>query len=249
MNQGYELPNGGGVTISTRLAGRLMEALRGGEFAASAKLPAETELAARFGVSRSVVRDALATLERAGVVERGRGVGTVVNRQVLALGCRLDMKFEYNDFVRAAGGVPGTDSVKVYAAAAEAEVAQALEVDVGEPLVVCEKRILASGRPVIWSIDHLPGALFEGDSWQRLDWARPVFDLLWEERGIAVDSSLARLGAVVGPGPVRRALGLAEGEALMLVDEVGYFKLGRPVLHSSGFYTSYFDFTLLRKRF
>jgi len=41
-------------------------------------LPTETELQAQFGVSRSVVRQAMATLANEGLVVRGRGRGTVV---------------------------------------------------------------------------------------------------------------------------------------------------------------------------
>ncbi len=42
------------------------------------KLPPERELAERFGVSRSSVRDAVRTLELMGLVERRQGSGTVV---------------------------------------------------------------------------------------------------------------------------------------------------------------------------
>ena len=51
--------------------------------------PPETELAAAMGVSRTVIRDALSELEREGLVERVRGIGTVVNRSVVALEHRL----------------------------------------------------------------------------------------------------------------------------------------------------------------
>lgn len=245
----YRMPNMGGSTIAKRLTVKLLDELRNGIFKEAVRLPSEVELAEHFGVSRSVIRDVLADLEGEGYVERGRGVGTVVNRQIVNLPSRMDMKFEYNDLIRVSGCVPSTDAVRLYQKPADEFLADKLGVDAGEPLIVCEKRVNASGTPVIYSIDHLPEALFERLDWRTLDWAAPVFDLLLDHCGIDVDSFISRLAATPGPAGVRDKLHVAENEALILLDEVGYYKLNRPILHSLGFYTNYFDFSLLRRNF
>jgi GntR family transcriptional repressor for pyruvate dehydrogenase complex len=56
------------------------EAIDGGELIAGDKLPAEPDLATMFGISRSVVREALKVLELSGYLEvrRGYGGGTFV---------------------------------------------------------------------------------------------------------------------------------------------------------------------------
>ena len=59
-----------------------------------------------LGVSRTVVRDALSELERDGYLERVRGIGTLVNRDVLKVENRMDQKLEFNRMIRAAGRVP-----------------------------------------------------------------------------------------------------------------------------------------------
>lgn len=249
MNREYRLPNMGGPTISTRLTVQMMQELRSGLFKDADRLPSEVELAEQFGVSRSVIRDVLADLEREGYVERGRGVGTLINRQIVELRNRLDLKFEYNDLIVGAGAIPSTDSVKLYQRQADEFLADRLDIDEGEPLIVCEKRVLASGQPVIYSIDHIPQVIFEGTDWKSFDWSAPVFDLLWEHSGITVNASITRIASVIGPQPIRASLKVAEDEAITLLDEVGYYKLSRPILHTSGFYTNYFDFTMMRKKF
>ena len=60
----------GGTVISDRVVTQLLEQLRSGRYAGLDRLPAELDLAAELGVSRTVVRDALSTLERSGYVER-----------------------------------------------------------------------------------------------------------------------------------------------------------------------------------
>ena len=74
----------GGAVISDRIVASLLEELRTGRYARADRLPAEVDLAAELGVSRTVIRDALSEMERAGYVERVRGIGTVVNRTVLS---------------------------------------------------------------------------------------------------------------------------------------------------------------------
>lgn len=59
---------------------RLVEGLRGGEWRPGDMLPSEPELAARFGVSISTVRAAIAQLVAANVLARRQGKGTYVSR-------------------------------------------------------------------------------------------------------------------------------------------------------------------------
>ena len=85
----------GGELRSHQAARRLLEELRRGHYADAAQLPSELELADVLGVSRTVVRDALSDLERDGYLERVRGIGTLVNRDVVQLKNRMDQKLEF----------------------------------------------------------------------------------------------------------------------------------------------------------
>ena len=66
-------PRLGGVLISNQVVAELLEQLRNGIWQDTDHLPPELELANRLNVSRTVVRDALSELERAGYIERVRG--------------------------------------------------------------------------------------------------------------------------------------------------------------------------------
>lgn len=56
----------------------LVERLRSGEYPPGARLPAERQLAAEFGVSRPTIREALTALELMGAVDTHVGAGTFV---------------------------------------------------------------------------------------------------------------------------------------------------------------------------
>ncbi|MEO8249197.1 MAG: FadR/GntR family transcriptional regulator [Burkholderiales bacterium] len=54
------------------------DCIRGGRLAVGEKLPTEAELMAKFGVSRTVVREAISRLAAGGLVDTRHGVGTFV---------------------------------------------------------------------------------------------------------------------------------------------------------------------------
>ena len=61
-----------------RVAQALIEEISSGKFAVGSLIATETELCARFGVSRNTARAALAILSDMGLVTRHAGIGTVV---------------------------------------------------------------------------------------------------------------------------------------------------------------------------
>ena len=101
-----------GELRSHQAARRLLEELRRGRYADAAQLPSELELADVLGVSRTVVRDALSDLERDGYLERVRGIGTLVNRDVVRVENRMDQKLEFNRMIRSIGRVPHSDNLR-----------------------------------------------------------------------------------------------------------------------------------------
>lgn len=64
--------------LSERLISSISDAIIGGELEPGDRLPTERALAERFGVSRTVVRDAVKTLSGRGIVQVRRGSGIFV---------------------------------------------------------------------------------------------------------------------------------------------------------------------------
>jgi len=65
-------------SLANRLVGELAGEMRSGALRPGDKLPTEAEAVRRYGVSRTVVREALSQLQAAGLVETRHGVGTFV---------------------------------------------------------------------------------------------------------------------------------------------------------------------------
>ncbi len=66
------------ASLSDQVAGVLADRVLSGTWAAGDRIPSEAELIETFGVSRTVVRDAVRTLAARGLVEVRQGSGTIV---------------------------------------------------------------------------------------------------------------------------------------------------------------------------
>jgi DNA-binding FadR family transcriptional regulator len=76
--------------LSARVAGALLERIRTHDLPPGTRLPSEQMMAERFGVSRTVIREAIATLKAEGLVETRQGSGAFVRQPSRNEGLRAD---------------------------------------------------------------------------------------------------------------------------------------------------------------
>ncbi len=249
MDQMQALPHFGGKLMSTQVSALLMRELKSGIFSNCEKLPSEMELANKLGVSRTVIRDSLSDIEREGFIERVRGIGTVINRSVVNMTHRLDLKLEYADLIREGGHTPHTDLLHISLVSAPEHIAAALGLKMGDTLIKCDKRILANNIPVIYSSDYLCAEMFSGIELHEINWSEPIFDILERCCGLTVVTDVTEITPVVGPVEIRRMLNCNDENALLKMEECSYSRPTHPVLYSLSYYTDFFNFKILRKKF
>ena len=239
----------GGELRSQHTAARLLEELENGRYSGAAQLPSELELASDLGVSRTVVRDALSELERDGYLERVRGIGTLVNRDVVQLKNRMDQKLEFYKMIRAIGKEPRSDNLSVTLEIASPALAEKLQLptDAPQTLVCVRRRVMADDTPVLFSTDILPLSLFDNKRLEGIDFSQPIFDIAARHCHTEVTETVAHLHAVSGPAGIRRQLALRPEQALLQLEEICYSRLCKPVLCCQTYYTDFFDFAMVRK--
>ncbi|MBU3036511.1 phosphonate metabolism transcriptional regulator PhnF [Tritonibacter mobilis] len=140
----------------------LIDDIAQGRYETGTKLPAEAQLAERFGVNRHTVRRALADMAEQGLVHARRGAGVFVAAKPTDYPVGKRIRFHQN--IRRAGRVPSKKVLRLEVLAADAREADALDLDPGEPVVVYEGLSYADDHPValartVFPAERLPGIL------------------------------------------------------------------------------------------
>lgn len=227
----------------------LLTMLRAGSFTQAGKLPPEEVLAQNLGVSRTVVRDVLANLESEGFITRRRGIGTVINKQVVDIATRLDLESEFLEMVADAGYTPRIAFVNVLPSCAKEDAAKRLRLEVGEDILIVERLVLADERPAIFCIDYLPRRIIVEPDYEQEELQAPIFDFMESRCHTRVDKDLTEIEPCLADARLAGIFGISEGSPLLHLDEIGYNIEQEPVLWSQEYYPKgIFHFTVLRRK-
>lgn len=226
----------------------LLSAMRDGEYANCERLPRESVLAEKMGISRTQLRDILAALEREGFITRRHGVGTIINRHVLDVHSRMDIEVEFLDMIRQSGHTPEVKNVQVSEGTADARIAAALRIPEGTPVIRVSRLCTADDRPAIYCVDVVEKALARCD-YTMDDLQQPIFHFLQKFCGIYPYLDLTDLRPVVADAALSAIFEVPEGTPLLNMEEVDFDIDGRPVFYSSEYFADgIFKHTVLRKK-
>ncbi|MGA5352589.1 GntR family transcriptional regulator [Streptomyces thermodiastaticus] len=230
------------VPLYFQLAQQLEAAIERGALTPGSLLGNEIELAARLGLSRPTVRQAIQSLVDKGLLVRRRGVGTqVVHSRVKR---PLELSSLYDD-LEAAGQRPATTVLVNTLVAASAEVAAALGVGEGADVHRIERLRLAHGEPIAYLVNHLPLGLLDLETGKLQ--ATGLYRLI-RSAGITLHSARQSIGARAATDAEADRLDEKEGAPLLTMERVTFDDTGRAVEFGSHIYrpSRYsFEFQLL----
>ncbi|GAB1578258.1 MULTISPECIES: GntR family transcriptional regulator [Bordetella] len=213
----------------------LVQSLERGEWKPGELIPSEIDLAARFQVSQGTVRKAVDELAAEHLLLRRQGKGTFV-------ATHHEARVRYR-FLRLApdedseGGRAESRILECRRLRAPAEIARALELRVGETVVMIRRQLSMNHRPTVIDDIWLPGSVFRGLTLELLTANKaPLYGLFETEFGVSMVRADEKLRAVAAPAEVAGLLGVAAGTPMLQVDRVSYTYGDRPVEVRRGLY-------------
>ena len=143
-----------------QLSALFMKQIAAGVFPSGAQLPTEMEISRKYKLNRHTVRRALEVLEQEGLIYRLRGKGTFVTEQKIPY--RVSTKTQFTTAILEAGFTPKARLLQSYKLRADQELADRLELELGEKVTVLEILRYIDELPFCFTLSYLPAQKFPG---------------------------------------------------------------------------------------
>lgn len=213
----------------------LLQALQDGEWKPGELIPAETELASRFGVSQGTVRKAIDEMASDNLVVRRQGRGTFVATHNEAKSQYRFLRLEPDD--ETVTGNPSSTYIGLEKTRASNQVARLLEIKSNESVFVVNRVLNFAGRPVVFDEISLPASQYKGLTLEMLvAWHGSLYGFLESEFGVRMLRATEKIKAVKAKSEYSHYLGVKADEPLLFVERLSRTYSDKPVELRRGWY-------------
>lgn len=210
------------LPLYSQVAEQLRDAIHNGLLPTGTRLDNEVDLAARLGLSRPTMRQAIQELVSQGLLVRKRGVGTQVVRTKVTRPLRLSSLF---DDLTGLGQTPGTRVLTNRVEPSGSGVAELLEAHLKSVLRLTRVRS-TDGDPIALMNNYLPAGIIAPTDAELEE--RGLYRLL-RAAGVRLHSAQQTIGARVADATDAELLGETPGAALLTMTRTTYDESGRVV--------------------
>lgn len=212
------------------MAEQIATRIETGIWPAGTVVPAEIALAQEFRVSVGTIRRALSELTAGGVLVRRRKTGTVVTGRIPHHSLRFF--FDYFRLHSRSGRLQNSTSqvLSLTSRSANPDEASRLSLPSDAPIIHLHRLRLVDDRPVMHEHVILPSHLVPGFPSEPDLVPQRIYPMLWEEHGLKISAIREQVEAEIANEVDCRLLNLTSPTAVLVLHEVAYDQMGRPIL-------------------
>ena len=203
-----------------QIKGLILKSLESAEWRPGDLIPSEQELAVRFRVSPGTVRKAIDELASENLVVRRQGKGTFV-----ATHSERHIQYRFLRLQPDAGEpIPAQRHVlECRRQRATAEVARAMGLKSGDPVIAVRRILAFEGVPTILEDIWLPGSPFKGLTLDALNADQgPMYAFFERSFGIRMVRAQEKIKAVAASDEIAPLLGVTAGQPLLCVERTSH---------------------------
>lgn len=220
------LTHGAPAPLYQQLSDLLRDQIRRGLYGPLDRLPSEHDLVRKHSISRITARQALAELERSGLVFRLQGRGSFVARPTVVQG--LTQLTGFAEAMPAQGFESTSRVVRTGALRASTEIAHRLALAPGSQVFEIRRLRLVGDSAVSYDVSYFSVEI--GRRLAREDLVRrDIFWLLENICQVSLGAADYQIGAVGAEEDIAMQLGVAGGSPLLLIDRLTYDDAGVPL--------------------
>jgi GntR family transcriptional regulator len=195
-------------------------------------LPPERDLSARFGTSRTTVRQALQELVIEGRLQRFQGRGTFVAEPKAVLALQLT---SYTEDMLARGLKPASRLLELGYVKADRELSVRLEITAGARVLRIERLRMADGEPMAIERSHLAARKFPRLR-EHLASGESLYAVLAERYDVHLAEAEETIETVLAEPPSASILAVDVGSPLLRLSRHSFDADGRPIEYVRSLY-------------
>jgi GntR family transcriptional regulator len=205
----------------------LKEKISHGDWKPGDQITSEPELCETYGVSRTVVRQALREIELAGLILRKKGKGTFVAEPKISESLAQKLTGFYQDMIER-GHEPVTRVLVHEIVPADKKVATFLMIEPGTPVIEIERLRFVNNEPIVLVTSYLPRHLCPQLAGVDLT-NKSLYTFLENECGLMISRGRRAIEAVAAGEIEAELLQINKGAPLILLDSTSYLEDGTPI--------------------
>jgi GntR family transcriptional regulator len=213
------------------------------------QIPGEQDLCELYGVSRTVVRQALLELELEGLINRRKGKGTFISLPKISEGLVQKLTGFYQDMVER-GLNPVTRVLHQDVVPASEKVARFLDIKPGDQVIDILRLRFINDEPIQMVTTHIPFEMCPALASVDLT-NRSLYEFLETECGIFIAKGQRYVEAVLANETEAELLGIERGAPLLMLDSISFSDGDRPIEYYHALHRgdrSRFEVELVRTR-
>lgn len=236
------------MSTSLRAKEEFMMLCREGVFQAGDRLPSETKMAQRFGISRETWRASLEQLRREGIIYSKHGVGTFLMEATAKLENDLTRLCTVRDMIRQAGIMEGPSTYTTGLTIPRREVASALGIKPGiNVFYINRTRYTEGGAAISCGMHYIP--VYLADELDPTHMPDSLFSYFETYKGIFVSRSSAHLCIPKQDDALASQLCGEDAIPILGMMQQHFDSRGNPVLYTVDYLRSdLFHFSITRIR-
>jgi GntR family transcriptional regulator len=205
----------------------LKEQIQANQWLPGEQIPGEQELCETYGVSRTVVRQALRELELAGVITRRKGKGTFIAEPKISEGLIQNLTGFYQDMVER-GLKPVTKVLHHEVVPANEKVAKYLGIPIGTPVIDIQRLRYINDEPIQLVTTYIPFQVYPPLASVDLT-NRSLYEYLEKEGGIFLTRGRRYIESVLANETESSLLSIERGAPLLMLESVSFSESGQPI--------------------
>jgi len=216
-----------------RIQAAIRKRIDAGQLRPGDPVNSERDLAKLHQVSLMTARHALATLEREGIVERRRGVGTFVSSPKI----QFNKLMSYTEQMAARSLTAASQILVAKTVDNEPDAAARLLLPPADPLVKIERLRRASEEPYAFETCYFSASLFPTLLSAPLD-RESLFAIIEREYGTKLGYADEEVDATAADARAAELLNVPRREPLLRIRQLIYSTNGKPLMYVIGIYRS-----------